>query len=266
MISYQLPGDNMSTNPDINRLSLEERIKRLETRFPVVGSAMPFDIPTPEEWDSATKNAATDIGKGIILKIDVDNTSSIPNISNVPNCAVYIYLFFPRVNGIVFKESMLLLKAYKMFTGTNSNYGLLANGELNINHAVLADALRFPTRGGPFDVVHVQNFWHYTYNQSTSLYTLTAGNFKILSQGNTTSKLTVYLTMQGFAGTTSSTQCTFGCVMFPCPLAPFGRYAMCPNVYPIFGGGPTCGLGQTTTTPQQLDNDLKRIYPPSWYA
>lgn len=86
----------MSTNPDINRLSLEERIKRLEARFPVSGNGVGFGGPIL--WDSYPSNAFTDIGHGVVFKLDIDNLGTAhASLRVLDGMNLKLYSYFPKI-------------------------------------------------------------------------------------------------------------------------------------------------------------------------
>lgn len=116
----------MQSNPDINRLSLEERIQRLETRLPTPGLGGNSDLfVSPDVIEQCKVNAFTDIGIGLVARVEIDDlatlTTSPGGQNHWRNFGVKWAGFMPRVQGIIMNANMFYIRFTCLRTATFPN-------------------------------------------------------------------------------------------------------------------------------------------------
>lgn len=254
----------MSANTNVDRISLEERIKALEARSPVNGGNMAFDMPSAQEWENAQPNAMTDIGRGWILRLDIPNTSTTPGVasSTSRNMRLHWGYFFPKVNGIIFGPTVFIVMFGRVTSSTVTQLNGTWAGHTTFNWGNLFTSLPWSYTGGAFARFINLSFW---FKDTNNLYNQTPFQGSINPLTNDQTKASWTTSGLGIFDTKPQ-QYVFGVFFFPFPRSFGESYLGSSNPGHYAGGTPRMQLGQTVTTPQQLDNDLKRYYPASWYA
>lgn len=115
----------MATNADINRLSLDDRVKALENRLPSGGSigGVPFLDTTVIE--SLRTNEFVRVNGGWAVKCEIPDTGAVTG-SSLRNMSLKTMFFFPEVDGVVFAPSEVVVRAEvkSPFTITSSSHTL----------------------------------------------------------------------------------------------------------------------------------------------
>lgn len=280
----------MSTNPDINRLSLEERIKRLETRLPVGGSgvgSLSSLYLNPLVVDQCKNNAITDIGEGLVWRIEVDSTRAQPVIptgqNNIGDWNIKIATLMPKINGM-----------YMLPTHTLMRWQLRSTFSSITSRNALGCTIRIPFFDDSVgqDLLVKKFFYH---NVQGARYTQVLCSNALVcpfltSQGSPGIWASCYATYYFDAYQTASPPAYLGITCMPNNTSTY----IFPSAYPsvAFGSQPVrdvspaafgrasaweyCTVGYTTgaesyagatvAQPQNLPDFLKPIYPPSWYA
>lgn len=124
----------MRKNPDIDRLSLEARIKGLESipplpKPPLPGVPFEFVNPflfDPKIVDTCKDNAATHIGTGWIVKINVPTLLDLQIVYPVPSSYRYsneikLAAFFPTVGSAIFSHASWICRLGGSFATNQFN-------------------------------------------------------------------------------------------------------------------------------------------------
>lgn len=128
----------MRKNPDIDRLSLEARIKGLESipplpKPPLPGVPFEFVNPflfDPKIVDTCKDNAATHIGTGWIVKINVPSFLDLQIVYPVPSSRRYpngikLAAFSPTVGSAIFSRASWICRLEGSFSTNEFNAGPL---------------------------------------------------------------------------------------------------------------------------------------------
>lgn len=273
----------MDTNLDIDRISLEDRIKALEARQPGGGGGGGTGLNTnlyidPAAVEQCPENSVTDVGNGLIVRIDIDDVGAAPIVPgygrNHIDFGLKAAAFFPKVNGLYYSCTSALmrvnvLKTSRLMTlpGANSSYI-----RLDFDVSLIEDlynSLLLPGRD-PQKNMHLwfnfglMPFISFQGDYSTSPFAANFGGM-ILFIG-TTPCLLINST-QNNPNDSVPQCCCFGTGLFN--FRPF--HSNQPPIH-IFGGAVGAVSGQSTygsfvgNTPQDLPQAIKSVYPASWYA
>lgn len=261
----------MDKNLDIDRISLEDRIKRLEGRFPSGGGGgnFPFAIPSGQDFENAKVNAATDIGTGIIFKVEIPNTSTFPGIhSNFPtNFEFRMCTFYPRVNGFIFQPSMMILKTSKLQARPETG-GATLGAFVDFDWTDFDRAVSWnrnpPSASTQSFFATGNNYLWYPTSWNPLQFTFAGTEVSYEPLRSDLSKLTLRFSSVGNVASAISWT-AYGCIFYPFPNSLLGGIIQYQPIHPI-GGLPRSPYGQTLQDYRQLDAELKPIYPSSWYA
>lgn len=100
----------MTFNPDIDRISLDDRVKALENQTPPGGggggggtSNLDAILLNPKVIDNCKENAITEINTGWVLRVDIQSWGALTPLpgttDNFPNVNIKLASFFPVING-----------------------------------------------------------------------------------------------------------------------------------------------------------------------
>lgn len=277
----------MSTNPDINRLSLEERIKRLETRLPSPGAGGNADFfLDPKIVDQCPENAITDVGTGLVLRIDIPNFYDIQSFalggSTVypgrifNNLELKFVRFYPRIQGTILNCFTEMGRAWLKAPITNvpaprdGSYAMNAN--LPFDDSVGRDVF-FNLMPGITQVGYAGSGCTVgLFSQANGPNVVSFAGISFTCYSFTpTRNYTTYMAVTGARRVNSKNEsptvypsCSFG-ISRP---VPFSAFPVEGKVYTLGASGDTgAQIGRFTgANPQSLPDIYKPFFPTSWYT
>lgn len=123
----------MSADANVNRISLEERIKALESGGSGGGgggsiATVPGTTFNPKIIDQCADNAVTDIGIGYVFKLNIENLSDLQLIGGgqkaIRGFGVKSATFFPKIGGATLARSFWCAKLTGKERIPHHNYNL----------------------------------------------------------------------------------------------------------------------------------------------
>lgn len=275
----------MTINPDVNRLSLEERVRALEAKSPsgggslVTGSASEAIID-PRVVDQCPENAVTDIGSGIMWRLDIANLGALSFLdgSGTPNLTgigMKLATFYPRIQGVLsFRYSSLIrmdVAPYGNFGGYSSITTLRLHPSF-FNYSAVSSSIvdKLPGQGGRDVTLRLfPTSMCCGRPRSGSTPVLTLNNMVVDFMAKETGRTANLRIMISTPASSSSVTAGVSWGFYRAvpevsqPLQDFGDIV-------VIGGGPgwePYAYGRiTTATAQDLPDYYKPIYPTSWYA
>lgn len=106
----------MSTSPDVNRLSLEERIVALENRLQAGNgtSLSGISFMSGDDIDRAGSNTFTRVEGGWICKIDIPNTSNLQENNTYGGLRIRCAMLIPQVVGLLLAPRQVVFVAERV--------------------------------------------------------------------------------------------------------------------------------------------------------
>lgn len=276
----------MSTNPDVNRLSLDDRVTALEARTPSAGGSADFFLD-PKIVDQCPENAITDVDTGLVLRIDIpnfyDNQSTASGTTSVPypgrifnNLELKLVRFYPRMQGTILNCFTEMGRAWLKAPIANvpaprdGSYGMNANLPLDdsvgrdIFFNLLPTATQILYAGSSFTIALAA-----TANVSSMVGFVVVGLAPYSYK--TPRNYATYITVTGARRINNRNEfpsvfpsCAFG-VARP---SPFSSFPITGNSFAV-GDSPNIAgqIGRFTgANPQSLPDIYKPFFPTSWYT
>lgn len=276
----------MKQNPDIDRLSIEERLERLETRLPIGGTGIQSDLfVSPDVIDQCKVNAWTNVGSGLVLRIEYDDFASAPilqgGINYIRDFGVRWAAFFPIIRGAL---SLLSCSWGRIVCHRNTNptatqgtwgnsLGITINPTIDWTafDEVYTNVTQFVTTSTMINL----NLW--AGNPPSACLNTTAQGTP-MALGNVSCYLVRRHPTYGSYFQFSFAVPTFGRTVFPgATFATLKRYWQ--QFHPYEGGGGglfgvlearnlyrNFSTNAVVLTPQALPTYQRQFYPPSWYS
>lgn len=268
----------MSADANVNRITLEERIKALESGGSGGGgsSIIPGTAFNPKIIDQCADNAVTDIGSGYVFKLNIENLDNLAIGSGqdrpVGGFGIQSATFFPKIGGAVLMRSFWCAK-------------LTAKGNVGYNHSPQMSYLILPFNASVF-INEVLSHLKPTYSMydvplvfSESVYFARGTGapiqparwaenfgFQLRIWTNTPNQVWIILwTKQATSLGSLNPAVSFGaCIegkewFMPTNTASYPKY-------PIGSYNDFSLAGYTGYTAQSLPDRLKPLYPTSWYS
>lgn len=286
----------MTANPDINRLSLEERLRRLETRLPAPGLGGTADfLLNPKIIDECKDNAVTDVDTGLVFKFTIDNfydlNARASSGYNPGKCFNNLELrgavFLPRVNGTLWGPTGVMHRAYIKNSLGNIPQPIDSNREYNAIADINIDAGVFLSEVAPFFPSHTSIYIvnmarggisFFENPQGTPTSSNVSGTISLMEFGYIVRKKTnsnQFEIAYHFKGTkyisgspskygfyTVYPSCSFG-LSIQTNASIFSQTGA--SGFVVAGGTPTMS-GFTGRLPSDLPERYKFMFPTSWYS
>lgn len=272
----------MNINPNVDRISLEDRIKALEARQPGGGpsgshawqGSFMFD---PKSTESLQANKAHDLGYAWLFKLDVPNTSDLSPWQNgkheIKGLGIKALALFPKFGRALCEPTMYVarLHANPRVNNVASNGAisqLVLNFDLNDFKAqVFKDLANYYIHN--MSVIYSDSVY-FGGSQASSIPSVWADAFNIRMQfsANTPSNTIDFIisaTGKSLPGSTGE-WFSWGASIPAMPWIRTGGANIWPNS-PI-GKSTSIPFTQAFTgkTAQSLPAELQPLYPNSWYA
>lgn len=272
----------MNTNPDINRLSMEDRIEVLEGRTLRGGEHAKASTTTlllfdPKIVDQCKNNAITDITTGWIVKIDIPDIFNLP-IANQPSSSrqfghmgIKAVAFLPRMAGGLFSRASWLCRL-----SGSPEYARNANPvQLSLrfdarDFFVALDPLIYPpykTNPLRVDILQSSSVWFSQPNTATLTPQLWSNDFSIYMDVDPDPARTVIYIKSATTGSgTVGSAFTFGASpsvlpwLDPTSATPKNIIGKAPSVFT------TSGHIAKDLQREPMPTGLQPLYPTSWYS
>lgn len=255
----------MNTNPDIDRISLEDRVNALELRLPLGGAglgAIPYCHPDVIE---ATRiNEFTKVDGGWLIKIDIQDTGTIAGASQ--GMSIKAAWFFPVINDLICSASQCVAQVTFKNTASYPLVGTSINYDFKPTDLSFFDAAGLPwtNQFGLFGPFWIQSNLLVTVNATPNPRDISI-NFQLVR--GSLGMLRFHFGFQGLtAGAIPLTACSCHGVIFTPPMS-LGVYpaVSLPGSQMRIGGVPISSTGYTkalgAATPS---HPVVKFLPPSW--
>lgn len=286
----------MTASPDINRLSLEDRIRKLETRLPAPGVGGTADfLLNPKIVDQCAENAVTQVDTGLIFKFVIENFYELnprPYTPQTPfpgkvfnNLELRGAFFFPKINGVYCSATGMMHRAYiKNSIGNippphETTKPYIGIADINIDGSVFFSEIAsfFPSLPS-LNIVNVgqSRFAFFDNPQGTPTATNQAGTRVFMSfgysiqnkQNSNQFQITYYISGTRYISGNPS-KYAFDLVYPSCGFGMDMKTNTAPFSYTgttgyIGTGGPPSTTGCTTRTPSGLPEKYRFMFPDSW--
>lgn len=277
----------MDKNLDIDRISLEDRIKRLEGRLPGSGGGSGGHtdfLLDPKIVDQCPENAITDVGNGWVFYLSIPNFYNITSRSqggqtNYPgrcynNLELKLVRFYPRISGVTLNCTTELVRVRATAPITNlptASRTFSMDVDIPFNDSSMRDFIFtvYPESTqynfiAPKGITSFAAFLFTTANPTTNLGQSIFNMQIVYYLRKPQTNYSWYFNFSSSGFTSFPAGCAWGCATVE-PFTAFPNHFISntvgqPNAIPSHFG--EC----TRRQPSDLPQELRHMYPQSWYA
>lgn len=250
----------MNTNPDINRLSLEDRIEALENRLPSGGGSALSGLSymNAQDIDNAGNNTFTKVEGGWIVKFEIPNTSNLSG-ATYTGLKIRCAMLIPQVGGLLLSPRQVVMVAERL-----TNLNIVYNQQYAYNYSwSLGNQELLGTLDGTLWIFQDLSFRFAEKKTDNSAYFCAPGLACSINNTGTPQKFVISGTMRS---TTTGTHTLgpsrmVGVFMLPTAFPGFNNRS---SVAMICGGAPKYVAGETIATGQQFNARFHDFLPASW--
>lgn len=266
----------MHTNPDVSTLSLEERIRRLEERFPGNGVFRGSGISRiePEVVEDAPVDRFVPVSGGWLIKFVIPETGSVKGCELI-GATLRACVFFPVIDHIVLSPSEVLLAFSINRPLAIPKEGIVIQRDYRIGDYRFYESSGLPTNKQRSNLASALIPTFYALNavrwivppsnNETPVYAERPVNFR-LSRGRTARDIRLYFSIGSSSGL--DTPCGVGSshsVILSSPSCLGALTTLSQRGAMVFlGGAPVSPYGYTKLKGELIDHPLKSLLPMSW--
>lgn len=258
----------MSVNPNVDRLSIDERLRKLESRFPGGGSGGGSFGGTLPDFDQYPDNAFKLTPDGIIGKVSFADFGQETGLNSFPGVDVKLCFYMPLKYGIPIGSFLLLtrMKYTRSFVSIGNSIG----STIQFAKTIDAQDLITPYYLGPNKQYADLTIYCSAKNNAGVAHGMQFLNLRLVDGQTAKPHLAGVNRLSTVEKQWTIVPCTsFG--VYISPMFPIGseqlvRFYNFTNSYPWCGSStPVIGPNITVDNPQDLPNSFKPFYPSSWY-